>query len=74
MITSQPVEGIYHGCNHSRTHSLRRHIRQTSDYARTLNFVWPWMLDNVGSGMGACLGTSHLCSFRVSFSNRKGEE
>ena len=74
MITSQSAEGLYHGCNSSRTHSVRCHIRPINHHSRSTNIVRSWMLDDVGHGVGACLGTSNLCIFRVSYSHRKGEE
>ena len=73
MITSQSAEGLYHGCNSSRTHSVRCHFRPSNNYRFPSNFVRSWMLDDVGNGVGACLGTSNLCVFRVSYGNRKGE-
>jgi len=73
MITSQ-LEGNYHGCNIYHSPSVRGHLRPLDNNRGSAYIVWPWVLDDVGNGLGESNDTSNLCDIRVSSRNRKGEK
>ena len=73
MITSQ-LEGNYHGCNIYHSPSFGGHLRPIDNYRGFAYIVWPWVLDDVGHGLGKSDKPSNLCDIRVSSRNRKGEK
>jgi hypothetical protein len=73
MITLQ-LEGNRHGCNIYHSPSFGGHLRPLDNYRRSAYIVWPWVLDNVGHGLGKSDNTGNLCDIRVSSRNRKGEK
>ena len=66
-------ERVY-GQHLSNQTSVRGHLRPLDNNRGSAYIVWPWVLDDVGHGLGKSDNTSNLCDIRVSSRNRKGEK
>jgi hypothetical protein len=67
------LKGVPYGCCIRHSPSVRGHLRPIDYRSGFTNFMWPWLLDDVGATVGEGSNTSNLRVFRVSSSSFKGE-